>query len=313
MKLIIQIPCFNEEGTLKQTLDDLPKKINGIDTIEVLIIDDGSSDNTVDEAKKNKVKHIVSHKKNLGLASAFMTGIKYALKNQADIIINTDADNQYSGKDIEKLVKPILSNQADIVIGARPIKNHLEFSILKKFLQLLGSFVVRVISNTSVEDAPSGFRAYSRNAAKKINVFSRYSYTLETIIQAGYSNLTLISVPISVNRKTRESRLFKNMFQYIFRSLSSMLRAFAVYKPFGFFGLMGVLFFLIGFIPFLRFLYYYFFNPSGEYIQSILFGSVFLIIGFILIIFSFIADLISVNRRLVEKVLEEVNVINEKD
>jgi len=206
-----------------------------------------------------------------------------------------------------------LSNQADIVIGARPIKNHLEFSILKKFLQLLGSFVVRVISNTSVEDAPSGFRAYSRNAAKKINVFSRYSYTLETIIQAGYSNLTLISVPISVNRKTRESRLFKNMFQYIFRSLSSMLRAFAVYKPFGFFGLMGVLFFLIGFIPFLRFLYYYFFNPSGEYIQSILFGSVFLIIGFILIIFSFIADLISVNRRLVEKVLEEVNVINEKD
>ena len=312
MKLIIQIPCFNEEGTLKQTLDDLPKKIVGIKSIEILIIDDGSSDNTVKVAKQNNVNHIISHKKNLGLASAFMTGIKYALKNQADIIINTDADNQYSGKDIEKLIKPILNNQADIVIGARPIINHLEFSILKKILQLLGSSVVRFISNTNIDDAPSGFRAYSRSAAKKINVFSRYSYTLETIIQAGYSNLTLISVPISVNNKTRESRLFKNMFQYILRSLLSMVRAFAVYKPFIFFGLAGMFFFFIGFIPFVRFLYHYFLNSPGEYIQSLLFGSVFLIFGFILVIFSFIADLISVNRRLLEQIIEELKSTNDK-
>jgi glycosyltransferase involved in cell wall biosynthesis len=304
MKLIIQIPCFNEESTLKQTLDDLPKKINGIDSIEVLIIDDGSSDSTVEVAKKNNVKHIVSHKKNLGLASAFMSGIKYALKNQADIIINTDADNQYSGKDIEKIIKPILNNQADIVIGARPIKNHLEFSPLKKIFQILGSSVVRYISNTDVDDAPSGFRAYSSGAAKKINVFSKYSYTLETIIQAGYSNLTIKSVPISVNRKTRESRLFKNMFQYMLRSLSSIISAFAIYKPFSFFGLTGLFFFIVGLIPFFRFIYFYLTNMPGDYIQSLIFGIAFLTIGIILLIFSFVADLISVNRKLLEELVD---------
>lgn len=304
MKLIIQIPCFNEEGTLKQTLDDLPKKIVGIKSIEILIIDDGSSDNTVKVAKQNNVNHIISHKKNLGLASAFMTGIKYALKNQADIIINTDADNQYSGKDIEKLIKPILNNKADIVIGARPIKNHLEFSILKKILQLLGSSVVRFISNTNIDDAPSGFRAYSRSAAKKINVFSRYSYTLETIIQAGYSNLTLISVPISVNNKTRESRLFKNMFQYMLRSVFSIIRTFAIYKPFSFFGLTGLFFSIVGLIPFFRFIYFYLNGMPGDYIQSLIFGVAFLLIGIILLIFSFVADLISVNRRLLEELVD---------
>jgi glycosyltransferase involved in cell wall biosynthesis len=307
MKLIIQIPCFNEEKTLALTVKDLPKRIKGISKIEYLVIDDGSSDKTVEIGKKNGVHHIVSHKKNQGLAKAFETGLEKCVLLGADIIVNTDADNQYNGKDIEKLVNPIINNQADIVIGSRPIKEHKEFSPIKKFLQYIGSMVVRFFSFTDVKDAPSGFRAYSRTAAKKIYVFSNYTYTLETIIQAGHSGLNIISVPIRVNAKTRPSRLFKRNFQYIRRSVFTIIRSFAIYRPFRFFGLIGLFFILIGFMPLLRFIYIYFYGDASGHIQSLILGSLFLSIGVITIIFSFLCDLISVNRKLLQKINDRLS------
>jgi len=307
MKLIIQIPCFNEEDTLKQTLDDLPKKINGIDSIEVLVIDDGSSDNTVDVAKKNNVKHIVSHKKNLGLASAFMTGIKYALDNQADIIINTDADNQYDGSCIKDIVKPILNNDADIVIGARPIETMKDFSGLKKILQKIGSWFVRFISDTDVIDAPSGFRAYSANAAAQLNVFNDYTYTLETIIQAGYKNLKIISIPIKVNRELRPSRLVKSIPSYIRKSLFTMIRISIIYRPFKFFLMPSLIFILIGFYLGLRFIYFLSINDGDGHIQSLILASIFLIVGIQILLIAFLADLISANRKLLEDLKKSFN------
>ena len=306
MKLIIQIPCFNEESTLTETLNDLPKKIAGVDRIEVLVINDGSTDNTVDVAIKNGVKHFVHHKKNYGLAKAFSSGLDYAIKHKADIIVNTDADNQYFGGDIVDLIKPILENKSDIVIGARPIKNHNEFSLQKKFLQMLGSWVVRFLSNSNVVDAPSGFRAYSRFAAKKINIFSNYTYTLESIIQAGQSGLAITSVPIRVNPKTRQSRLFKSNFQYIRRSVNTMIRSFAIYRPFRFFGMLGLFFIIIGALPITRFLYFYLFYSASGYLQSLIIGGSFFILGFLLIIFSFTAELISINRKLLEKIIDRL-------
>ena len=306
MKLIIQIPCYNEEKTLPLTIKDLPKKINGIKNIEYLMIDDGSTDKTIDVAKSIGVHHIVRHKKNLGLARAFESGLRESLKLGADIIVNTDADNQYKGSDVQKLVDPIIKNKADIVIGSRPIKNHQEFTFLKKFFQILGSKVVRIVSKSKVEDAPSGFRAYSRAAAKKINIFSNYTYTLESIIQAGQSGLIILSVPIGVNSKTRESRLFKSNFQYIWRSINTIIRSFAIYRPFRFFGLAGLIFLSIGAIPLVRFGYFYLFESASGHIQSLVFGVLFFLIGFILIIFSFISDLISINRKLLEKILDRL-------
>lgn len=306
MKLIIQIPCFNEEESLPATIKDFPKKINKINKIELLVIDDGSSDKTVDIAKKNGVHHIVSHKKNQGLARAFETGLKKCISLGADIIVNTDADNQYNGSDIVKLVNPIIEKEADVVIGSRPIKTHREFSFSKKILQIIGSSVVRFLSNSNVTDAPSGFRAYSSSAAKKINIFSNYTYTLESIIQAGQSGLTIASVPINVNPKTRQSRLFKSNFQYIRRSIDTMVRSFAIYRPFRFFGMIGLFFIFIGTIPIIRFLYFYLFYSAAGYLQSLIIGGSFFILGFLLIIFSFTAELISINRKLLEKIIDRL-------
>lgn len=308
MKLIIQIPCFNEENTLPLTIKDLPKKIEGISEIEFLVIDDGSTDNTIGVARQHGVHHIIKNGSNKGLAFTFKKGVDECIKLGADIIVNTDADNQYSGFDIPKLIKPIFENKADIVIGSRPIIAHQEFSTLKKILQIFGSFVVRIVSKTSVEDAPSGFRAYTKDAANKINVFSSYTYTLETLIQAGQSGMRVVSVPINVNPKLRESRLFKGIFQYVRRSIFTIIRIFSLYKPFRFFGLIGIFLLLIGLAPIARFLIYKIYGYDGELLQSLIIGSVFCIVGFNTILFAFIADLISVNRRLLEQVKDKIKL-----
>lgn len=307
MKLIIQIPCFNEENTLPLTINDLPTKIKGISVLEYLVIDDGSTDNTVNIASQLGVHHIIKNETNKGLAFTFKKGIDECIRLGADIIVNTDADNQYSGFDIPKLIDPIIKKQADIVVGARPILSHQEFSFLKKILQVTGSHVVRIISGTDVKDAPSGFRAYSRESAIKINIFSNYTYTLETLIQAGQQGARILSVPINVNSQLRESRLFKGMFQYISRSFSTLIRIFAVYRPLMFFGSIGLAFIFVGLIPLIRYFYFYLNNQTGDHIQSILLGALLIIIGFFSVLAGFVGDIISVNRKL----LEEIK-INEK-
>ena len=306
MKLIIQIPCLNESKTLKKTISDLPKKIKGISSIEILIVDDGSSDNTSEIAKNLGVNYIVRHHKNRGLASAFMSGISESLKNNADIIVNTDADNQYDGSCIKDIVRPILNNEADIVIGARPIDKMKDFSGLKKILQKIGSWFVRFISDTDVIDAPSGFRAYSAIAAAQLNVFNDYTYTLESIIQAGYKNLKIISVPIKVNRELRPSRLVKSIPSYIRKSLFTMIRISIIYRPFKFFLTPSLIFILIGFLLGLRFIYFFSMNAGDGHIQSLILSSVFLITGFQMLLISFIADLIAANRKLIENLGSKV-------
>ena len=301
MKLIIQIPCYNEETTLPSTIRDLPKKINGIDHIEYLIIDDGSTDKTVAVASKLGIHHIIKNNFNKGLAYSFKKGISHCIEKGADIIVNTDADNQYSGHDIPKLINPILNKEADMVIGARPIMSHKEFSLLKKALQIIGSKVVRMVSGVKVDDAPSGFRAYSKETALKINVFSSYTYTLETIIQAGQLGLMVKSIPINVNPKLRESRLFKNSFIYIKRSIVTIIRIFIVYKPLKFFIPLSLLFIFIGLIPFVRYLILFISNTSGMHLQSLILGSVLSILGLFILTLGIIADLISINRRILEE------------
>lgn len=302
MKLIIQIPCFNEEETLPLTINDLPKKIPGISKIEYLVIDDGSTDNTIGVARQHGVHHLIKNGSNKGLAFTFKKGIDECIKLGADIIVNTDADNQYSGFDIPKLIEPLIKKQADMVIGARPILSHQEFSFLKKILQIFGSYIVRSISGTDVKDAPSGFRAYSRETALQINIFSNYTYTLETLIQAGQQGARIMSIPINVNSKLRESRLFKGMFQYVSRSLATLIRIYAVYRPLKFFGSFGLGLILIGMIPLLRYFYFYLNNQPGDHIQSILLGTLLIIIGFFSILAGFVGDIISVNRKLLEEI-----------
>ncbi len=310
MKLIIQIPCYNEEETLHIAVGDLPKAIDGIDEIEYLIINDGSQDNTVEAARKCGVHHIVGYSKNKGLATAFMTGIDACLRLGADIIVNTDADNQYCGEDIEKLIRPILEGKAEMVIGERPIDNIDDFSPLKKKLQHLGSSVVRMVSGTDVADAPSGFRAYSRETAMKLNVVSRYTYTLETIIQAGNKNVALESVPIRTNPQLRKSRLFKSMRAYIKRSVSTMFRIFLMYRPFKLFATVGSIIFALGGILGCRFLYFYFTGTGDGHIQSLILTAVLLMIGFQTITLGLLADVISANRKLIEDVQYRVRKLD---
>lgn len=310
MKLIIQIPCFNEEQTLPQTIADLPKKIDGVDEIEYLIIDDGSSDNTVSVARELGVHHIVSFTRNKGLAKGFMAGIDACLHCGADIIVNTDADNQYSGADIEKLIRPILDKKADIVIGERPIDTTAHFSPSKKFFQHLGSFVVRVASDTDVPDAPSGFRAYSREAALRLNVTNNYTYTLETIIQAGHSKMAVSSVPIRTNPETRPSRLFSSMWKYMQRSASVITRSFIMYKPLQFFGTLGVILFLVGLAISVRFLVLFFAGQGNGHVQSLVLSAVLLMMGFQTIMIGFLSDLIASNRKLLEDVQYRVRKID---
>ena len=306
MKLIIQIPCYNEAETLEVALNDLPKQIDGIDEIEYLIINDGSKDNTVEVAKNWGVHYVVNFKCNKGLAKGFMAGLDACLRQGADIIVNTDADNQYCGADIEKLVRPILDGKADIVIGERPIDDTEHFSPLKKKLQHIGSWTVRVASKTDVPDAPSGFRAYSRQAALKMNVVNEYTYTLETIVQAGRNKMAITSVPIRTNPELRKSRLFNSMFGYIKKSMLTIIRAFMMYKPLRFFTIIGSTIFLIGSILGIRFLVFVFMGESGGHIQSLILASTLLLLGFQTFISGLQADLIASNRKLLEDIQERV-------
>ncbi|MCQ2532324.1 MAG: glycosyltransferase family 2 protein [Saccharofermentans sp.] len=298
MKLIIQIPCYNEEATLHVALNDLPKHIDGIDEIETLIINDGSKDNTVEVAKKLGVNYIVNFKRNKGLAYGFMAGLDACLHLGADIIVNTDADNQYKGEDIPKLVKPILDGVADEVIGERPIDETEHFSKKKKMFQHLGSWVVRKASKTDIPDAPSGFRAFSREAALRINVTNMYTYTLETIIQAGRNRIAITSVPIGTNPELRKSRLFKSMTAYMKRSAGVIIRSFMMYRPLKFFSMFAAVFMLVGLALGIRFLCL----GSSGHVQSLLLAVTFFIIGAQTFIMGLQADLIAANRKLLEDI-----------
>ena len=300
-KLIIQIPCYNEERTLPTTLAALPRYLPYIDEIEWLVIDDGSQDNTVEVAKENGVEHIVRLSTNQGLAKAFMAGLEACLKAGADIIVNTDADNQYCADDIPKLIRPILLGRAEIVIGARPIWGIEHFSPVKKLLQKLGSWVVRLASNTNIADAPSGFRAISRNAAMQMNVFNEYTYTLETIIQAGQKGMGITSVPIRTNGYLRPSRLVKSIPAYIQRSILTILRIFMIYQPLRFFLMIGSIPFALGFILGVRWLVLFFSGTPKAHVPSLILVEMLILIGFQLWMFGLVADLMAANRKLMEE------------
>jgi len=303
MKLIIQIPCYNEADYLPLTLKDLPKEIEGIDKVEVLIVDDGSTDGTADIAVKNGVEHILRFKKNRGLAAAFSAGLQASLRLGADIIVNTDADNQYKGSEIPKLIAPILKGEADIVVGDRQPQTIPHFSWTKKKLQKLGSSLVKILSKTKIPDATSGFRAISREAALKMNVLSNFSYTLETLIQAGKMNLAVKSVPIKTNEMARKSRLFKNMFTFLKNSASTVIRTYAMHEPLKIFLTLAAVFFILGLIPVARFLIFYFSgNPRG-FIQSLILSAILLILSFLMVVIAILSDLISSNRKLIEEAL----------
>ena len=300
MKLIIQIPCFNEAETLEVTLNDLPKHIDGIDEIEYLIIDDGSHDNTAEVAKKWGVHYVVRFRRNKGLAKGFMAGLDACLKNGADIIVNTDADNQYCGADIETLVRPILDKKAHIVIGERPIDDTEHFTPLKKKLQHFGSWVVRKASKTTIPDAPSGFRAYSREAAMRINVINDYTYTLETIVQSGREKMAVMSVPIRTNPELRESRLFHSMWGYIKKSMLTIVRTYLMYRPLYFFFMLGSILALVGVGFFVRYFVFFCSGEGGGHLQSLILASTLLIVGFQTIVVGLLGDVISANRKILQ-------------
>ena len=309
MKLIIQVPCLNEELSLPKTLEDLPKQIEGIDSIETLIIDDGSTDKTVEVAKKLGVHHVLQFTNNKGLAKAFIAGINQSLKLGADIIVNTDADNQYFGGDIVKLIQPILKKDSDIVVGDRQVETIRHFSTVKIFLQKFGSWVVRQLSGTEIPDATSGFRAYSRDAALQLNVVSDFTYTVETIISAGKKNLAIAHVPVKTNSKLRESRLFPSIRVYLQRSLVTMLKVYSMYRPLRFFTLAGGAIFFLGFAIGCRYLFFFFMGQTEGHIQSLILSAILLIVGFQIIMMGVAAELISVNRQL----LEDIQVRIKKD
>lgn len=301
-KLIIQLPCLNEAETLAIAISALPKALPGFDVVEWLVIDDGSSDNTVEVAKACGVHHVISHTHNMGLARAFMTGITECLRLGADVIVNTDADNQYNADDIPGLTEPILRETADIVIGARPISEIEHFSWSKKLLQKIGSCAVRKASKTTIPDAPSGFRAYSRHAAENLMVFGEYTYTIETIIQAGQKNMAIQSVPIRTNDDLRPSRLVKSISSYVRRSIETIVRVYAIYRPMRFFGGIGFLLLSAGVMLGLRFLYFYFTGGGAGHIQSVILSAVLMVVGFQTILVAFLADILAANRKLTEEV-----------
>lgn len=312
MKLIIQIPCYNEAETLEIALNDLPKKIDGIDEIEYLIINDGSTDNTVEVARRWGVHYVVDFKQNRGLAKGFMAGLDMCLRNGADIIVNTDADNQYCGEDIEKIVRPILDGKADIVIGERPIDQTAHFSWLKKKLQHFGSWVVRKASNTDIPDAPSGFRAYSREAAMQMNVVNEYTYTLEQIVQAGRTKIAITSVPIRTNDELRPSRLFSSMFGYIKKSMLTIIRAYLWYKPMRFLTILGCFPFLIGLGLGIRYIILLCMGAGQGNIQSLILCSMLILIGVLIWIVGLLADIMSANRKILQDIQQKVREIDYK-
>ena len=300
MKLIIQIPCYTEEETLEIALNDLPRQLEGIDEIEYLIINDGSHDRTVEVARKWGVHHVVNFNQNRGLAKGFMAGLDGCLRNGADIIVNTDADNQYCAQDIAALIAPILEGRADMVIGERPIDQTEHFSYLKKKLQHFGSWVVRKASNTDIPDAPSGFRALSREAAMHINVVNDYTYTLETIVQAGRQRIPITSVPVRTNEELRPSRLFSSIWGYVKRSMLTIIRAYAMYKPLKCFTYIACIPTLIGLGYIFRFLLYYLMGTSGGHVQSLILGCTLLIMGFLTFMIGIVSDVIAANRKILE-------------
>ncbi len=303
MKLIIQIPCYNEEKTLLCTVADIPRSFSGVDEVELLIIDDGSTDRTVQVARELGVDHIVQLTNNKGLAEAFMAGLNASLNLGADLIVNTDGDNQYRGKDIGKLIRPIVNGGADFVVGNRQVQNIGHFSFSKKILQEIGSWVVRQVSNTNVPDTTSGFRAMNREAALRINVISRFTYTLETIIQAGKKNLAITHVPVETNEKLRDSRLFTNIYTYVKRSISTIFRIYTMYEPLKTFLWIGGVIFSVGMIISIRFLFFYLMGNGAGHVQSLIFAAVLFIIGFQTMVMGLMADLIGSNRRLIENML----------
>lgn len=304
--LFIQIPCFNEESSLPVALASLPREVPGVDEVRWLIVDDGSTDNTAEVAKAHGVDHVVRHTRNLGLAKAFMTGLNACLELGADIIVNTDADNQYCADCIQDLVAPIVAQEADMVVGARPITDIEHFSPLKKLLQKTGSWVIRKVSSTPVQDAPSGFRAFSRRAAMRLNVFSEYTYTLETIIQAGQARMAVTSVPVQVNDKLRESRLMKSMFSYIRKSLSTTLRIFVTYRPVKFFMTLGGVLFTLGGALCLRWLVLFFMGTDRAHVPSLVLAAILLLSGFVCVSMGVLGELSAVNRKLLEDVRQRV-------
>lgn len=306
MKLIIQIPCYNEAETLEIALNDLPKHIDGIDEIEYLIINDGSKDDTVEVAKKWGVHYVVDFKQNRGLAKGFMAGVDECLRQGADIIVNTDADDQYCGADIETIVRPILDGKADIVIGERPIDQTEHFSPLKKKLQHFGSWVVRKASNTNIPDAPSGFRAYSREAALQLNVVNEYTYTLEQIVQAGRNKIAITSVPIRTNAELRPSRLFSSMFGYVKKSMLTIIRSYIMYKPMHFFMLLGSVPVAAGVILGIRFLIRFFAGNGAGNVQSLILVSLLITVGVLMWVIGILADTIAANRKIMQDVQKRV-------
>lgn len=315
MKLIIQIPCLNEEETLPLVFEKIPKKIKGINKIETLIVDDGSTDRTVEIAKKLGVDHIIYHSQNRGLAKSFADGVDAALKLGADIVVNTDGDNQYPQEMIPELVKPILDGKAEIVIADRQTHKIEHFSSFKKFLQKFGSKVVNMAAGTKIPDAASGFRAYSKKALLEINIITDFSYCMETIIHAGRKQIPIVSIPVTTNPKTRESRLFKSMRQHVVRSGSAILRSYSMHKPFKIFATSAILLLILGLIPFVRYAWLFFISDAilGEHIQSLILGAVLIIVGVLFAVMGILADLIKINRKLLEDSLERLKRLELND
>jgi glycosyltransferase involved in cell wall biosynthesis len=311
LKLVIQVPCYNEEETLARVLADLPRKIDGVSKIEVQIIDDGSTDATVAVALANGAHHVVRNAGNKGLARSFQAGINHAIAQGADIIVNTDGDHQYPGRYIADLVRPIIEGRADVVVGDRKPGDNPEFSPLKRFLQRFGTRVVRSLSGVDgVTDAVSGFRAYSRAAALKINVMTRFSYTTETLIHAGQSGLTVLSVPVETNSATRPSRLFTTMSAFLRKQVVTILRSYFMYRPLSAFLTLGLIVTALGLVPIVRFVWFFAMGEGDGHIQSLVIGSLFVSVGYITTVIAFLSDAIATNRRLTEECLERLRTID---
>lgn len=312
MKLVVQIPCLNEAATLSAVLRSIPKKIAGVDEIIVLVIDDGSTDDTVAIAKKHGVKHFVTHAKNMGLAQSFQDGVTYALELGADIVVNTDGDNQYPQEKIADLVQPILENRVDIVIADRQTSEIEHFSSAKKLLQQWGSKTVNWAAGTKLPDAASGFRAYSKTSLLRLNVTTKFSYAMETIIQAGNKGLSIESIPIRTNPKTRESRLFKSTPEHVRKSAMAIMRAYLMYRPYAVFASIGTLLFILGGGLFIRYLFFYFSDTPSQHLQSLMLGIVFLTGSFLCFVLGIVSDIIRVNRILLEDSLEHIKAMRFK-
>ena len=306
MKLVIQIPCYNEQESILGVLNSIPKNIEGIDEIDVVVINDGSQDETSKIARDFGVK-VVDIPQKIGLSNVFKIGVKNALENNADILVNIDGDNQYCASDIEKLIKPILHNDVDITVGVRPVDKIREFSLFKKIMQKFGSFMVKIISGVDIKDAASGFRALNQKAMMHLNIFNNFTYTVEMIIQANYKNLVLKNVDISVNeQKNRKSKLFKSSFDYIFKQAKNLIRFFIIYRPCRFFTIISTILFFIGFVIGLRFLYYYFNFDGAGHIQSLILCAIILTMSFVCFMLAIVGDLFSINRKILEDIQFEI-------